>query len=489
MIFWVDVKVHCISTYVEFLLHYAFLFQSLGNHEFDQGVSGLTPFIENLTCPVLAANLVLNKVPELAREPNLKKSVVLDVAGHKVGIIGYLTPTTKFVAIPNDVEYIDEIEALNKEVKILESQGINIIIALGHSGFDKDLEIAKGVEGLDLVIGGHSNTFLWNGTSPDSETPEGSYPTYVKQASGRIVPVVQAFAYTKYLGKLHLVFDSQGEQISADGVPILLDQKIPQDPEVLQILNKYKDKVNNITEKIIGSTAVPLDSRKCGTEECTIGNLITDATVYKYASEYTGEHWTDAPIAIIQVGGIRSSIVREMPTNITQGDLLSVLPFDGIVVAVTANGSVLLRMLEQSVQEGGETLQYSGIKVVYDLNRPSGSRVVSAEARCWACDVPKYSKILDKDIYKVLMPRFIAMGGDGYDMFIGLPTQNLNYNELGCTEYYISQYSPIYPQIEGRITFVNENNTNTKNGNSSSSTVQISVLLVLIGFLTIFVVV
>ncbi|CAH0694532.1 unnamed protein product [Spodoptera exigua] len=445
---------------------------SLGNHEFDNGVSGLTPFIENLTCPVLCANLVLNKVPELAREANLKKSIVLDVAGHKIGIVGYLTPETKVLAVPNDVEYSDEIEALNKEVKKLQSEGIKIIIAVGHSGYHRDLEIAKGVDGLDLIIGGHTNTFLWNGTSPDAEQPEGFYPTYVEQPSGRKVPVVQAYAYTKYLGKLYLLFDSEGNLVSSDGTPILLDQSIPQDEEVLQIIHKYKDNVVNITEEVVGRTAVIL-SDECSGVECNIGNLITDAMVYKYASEYTGEHWTDAPIAIIQAGGIRAPVAHaKMPTNITTGDLLTVMPFDGNAVTVTVNGSILNEMIEHSVASG-EFLQYSGIKVVYDRRRPSGSRVVDATVRCWACDIPKFTKIVDKDIYKVIMPSFLATGGDGYSMFHGLPTTTLDYNELISTKYYISRHSPIYPQVEGRITFLNEHES------SSSCTAEVSLLLML----------
>ncbi|XP_075980816.1 trifunctional nucleotide phosphoesterase protein YfkN-like [Anticarsia gemmatalis] len=324
-------------------------YSSLGNHEFDNGVSGLTPFIENLTCPVLTANLVLTKVPELAKETNLKKSIVLEVAGHKIGIVGYLTPDTKVLAVPNDVEYSDEIEAIKKEVKKLQEDGISIIIGLGHSGFLKDLEIAKEVDGIDLVIGGHTNTFLWNGTSPDSEEAQGPYPTYVTQASGRRVPVVQAYAYTKYLGKLHIIFDANGEIISIDGIPILLDNSIPQDPDVVRIINKYRDGVLNITEDVLGYTSVILDGSSCHIRECNLGNLITDAMVFRYAVDYTGEHWTDAPIALIQGGGIRSSVAHaKMPANITKGDLLTVMPFDGQAVAVTMNGSILLQMIEHS---------------------------------------------------------------------------------------------------------------------------------------------
>lgn len=149
------------------------LFQSLGNHEFDNNIDGLVPFIQTLTCPVLAANLVLNKVPELANQTNLKKSVIFNVSGSKIGVVGYLTPETKVLAKKNEVEYINEIEAIIKEVAELRKAGVKIIIALGHSGYIEEQKIAKEVDGLDLVIGGHSHSFLWNGTIPDIENPEG----------------------------------------------------------------------------------------------------------------------------------------------------------------------------------------------------------------------------------------------------------------------------------------------------------------------------
>lgn len=81
---------------------------------------------------------------------------------------------------------------------------MNTIIALGHSGFDIDKDIAKNCPDIDLVIGGHSNTFLWNGPAPSVEVPVGSYPVIVTQNSGKKVPVVQAYSFTKYLGYLKL---------------------------------------------------------------------------------------------------------------------------------------------------------------------------------------------------------------------------------------------------------------------------------------------
>jgi 5'-nucleotidase len=68
--------------------------QSLGNHEFDDGVDGLVPFINNATFPFVASNLDLSKETRL-NIPNLKKSVVFDLDGVKVAVIGYVTPDTK----------------------------------------------------------------------------------------------------------------------------------------------------------------------------------------------------------------------------------------------------------------------------------------------------------------------------------------------------------------------------------------------------------
>ena len=73
---------------------YVCMLQSLGNHEFDDGVDGLVPFINNATFPILASNLDLSKEKRLDI-PNLKKSVVFDLDGVKVAVVGYVTPETK----------------------------------------------------------------------------------------------------------------------------------------------------------------------------------------------------------------------------------------------------------------------------------------------------------------------------------------------------------------------------------------------------------
>lgn len=89
----------------------------------------------------------------------------------------------------------------------MDANGVKVIIALGHSGYDSDMEIAKSCPLVDLVIGGHSHSFLYSGSDTIEapiEPAVGAYPTVITQDSGKRVPVVQAFAFTKYMGELKL---------------------------------------------------------------------------------------------------------------------------------------------------------------------------------------------------------------------------------------------------------------------------------------------
>jgi len=65
------------------------------------------------------------------------------------------------------VGFFDEVESLKKETKKLRESGVSIIIGLGHSGIEMDQIIAREVEDIDLIVGGHSHTLLWSGELPE----------------------------------------------------------------------------------------------------------------------------------------------------------------------------------------------------------------------------------------------------------------------------------------------------------------------------------
>ena len=97
--------------------------------------------------------------------------MVIERGGRKIGFVGYLTPETIWTAnVPAGLVLEDEIEALTREVGKLKSQGIDIIVAIGHSGYLTDQKLAEEVPDVDIIVGAHSHSFLFSETS-DSPNP------------------------------------------------------------------------------------------------------------------------------------------------------------------------------------------------------------------------------------------------------------------------------------------------------------------------------
>lgn len=459
---------------------------SLGNHEFDLGAEGLVPFLNEVDFPVLTANLDLSNTPSMQNTTSLRPSTVFSKRGVKIGVIGYLTPETKQLTSASTVEFTDEIVAINKEAAALKAEGVHILIALGHSGLVRDREIAASCPDIDIVIGGHSHTFLYSGTTPDIDQPEGPYPVMVQNSAGRDVPVVQAYAYTKYLGYMKVEFDANGNLVSFDGSPILLNGAVDRDSDVVQLLDVYRPGILELDE-VIGQTRVLLDATRCRFEECNIGNMIADSMVMTYtmSQDESSQYWTDAAIAFIQGGGIRASIEVGQDGNITKKDLKTVLPFGNAVVVAEVTGETIKHILERSVYryDGtngyGEFLQMAGVHVVYDLSKPPGQRVVSAEVRCARCTTPSYGALYDYDRYKIIISQFLWEGGDGYSMFSGRNFEVLPWGEYEITEEYLKKFSPVYPAIEWRVVLQGEVNpehmtttTTTQRPTTDGSTTQ-----------------
>lgn len=336
------------------------------------------------------------------------------------------------------------------------------MIALGHSNTNMDQEIAKEIEGVDLVINGYKNQYFWNGRSMIDELSVISNLTTQTQQSGKEVPVFQSVAYGKYLGKLKIKFDANGNLEDVQISPILLDETIPQDPDSVALVQKYSNDVAARSTEVVGNTAVVLDGDACATEECNLGNLIADAMVYYHALGFEGERWTDAPIAMIHSGAIADSIAPgNRPAAVTRGDLMSALPTESNVALVTVSGTVLNQILEHAVADysirnpTGQFLHFSGVRVVYDLAQEPGSRVVSAVVRCHNCYLPTFYVIDSWRDYPILMPAALANSEYGFEMLRGQPRVDFEYDELTSVAEFIRLRSPVYPEVSGRISLLN----------------------------------
>ena len=378
---------------------------TVGNHEFDDGPEVLRGFMDAVGFPILMSNADVSNEPKLAGV--LKPSTVIERAGHKIGLIGLTPQDTPDLASPGgNITFTDPAEAVAREIARLTEQGVSRIVVLSHSGYVVDQQVAASVDGIDVIVGGHSNTYLSN----TSERAKGPYPTWVRTPDGGRTAIVQAYAYGKYLGKLDVTFDENGVVTEATGEPILIDGQIAEDPSLKARIAAMAAPLDEVRNKVIGEAAAPIDGSRdnCRSKECEIGNLVADAMLARMKPQ-------GVSIAFANGGGLRASIDAG---PITMGEVLTVLPFQNLLSNFDLKGADILATLEAAVsqvEEGkGRFPQVAGLRYAYTMTKgPNEGRISKVEVNQGGAWVP-----LDPDaVYGVVANDFIRGGGDGYVVF------------------------------------------------------------------------
>nr|XP_037273915.1 protein 5NUC-like [Rhipicephalus microplus] len=434
---WYTVLKEKIISAVMTRMHYDLCVKCLGNHEFDDGPEGLAHHLlalQRANVTIVGTNTDFSEEPAL-QNITLPKSVMIEINGVSVGIVGAVLPETRFLSSTGKVKFEDEITAIKQESEKLEKDGVKVIVAITHSGYPRDIEITRQVKQLDLLVGGHTNTFLYHGQGyPKENTPEGDYPTVVNRTDGSVGLVVQDYWFGKFLGFLQVSFDNNGNVINWTGNPILLNSSVKEDKEMLEVIDCYKENVTRAISEVIGISKVKLEQadQVCRLRECNLGNLIADAFFAYYADKKSSEPdlWSDVNGALFNGGAIRAPIPQNH--NITMGHILATMPFGMSVVIITLKGSELRSMFEHSVSEysfekrQGQFLQVSGIRVTYNLRNPPKCRVVLLQVLCRRCKVPRYEPVNDTGVYRIVTTDYITKGGRR------LPKSNQRYNRRTC---------------------------------------------------------
>ncbi|XP_034835926.1 apyrase [Maniola hyperantus] len=424
----------------------------LGNHEFDNGIEGVVPYLQHLNSSVVVANIIDDEEPDI--QGLYQPSVVIERKGRKIGIIGVIISSTNELAATGNLKFTDEIEAVRREAEKLNEEGVDIIVVLSHCGLEKDQEIAlKASPYVDIVVGAHSHSLLINTEPPAGIAfePVGPYPIVVEQEN-RSVLVVQAAAHTVFLGEIKLYFDEQGELVKWTGDPIFAGNDVEQAPDVMAKINEYLPLIEEKATELVGSSKVLLSSR-CSCAECNLGSFICDAFMNAAMDRAQGNQWNYAHFCLTNTGGVRSDID---PGNVTFETLLLTTPFENQVEVFDLKGQYVLEALEYAVANqpfpGSRMVQMSGLRGVFDGLRPVNSRIVNATVRCNDCNVPRYEPLDINKTYKVVSQSFIGGGGDGFSM---ISNNRENVEVLGVDfeilMKYVRQQSPIIQDLDGRI--------------------------------------
>ncbi|MDX8520075.1 5'-nucleotidase C-terminal domain-containing protein [Mesorhizobium dulcispinae] len=415
---------------------------TLGNHEFDDGESALVPYLDKAKFPVVSANVLPND--KSGANGKIRPSIVVEVGGQKIGIVGAVTNDTPELASPGpNIAIADDVKSITAEVEKLKTQGINKIIAVTHIGYNRERDVIAKIPGVDVVVGGHSHTLLSN-TDPKAGGP---YPTMVDNPDGYKVPVVQAASYSKYLGEFKVVFDDNGVVKSASGDPIYLDKSITPDPAVLARIKELGAPIEALKSKEVAETTKAIDGSRenCRARECEMGNLVSDAILDRVKGQ-------GVEIVISNGGGLRASIDQGI---VTMGEVLTVLPFQNTLATFKISGKDLVAGLENGLSQiedgAGRFPQVAGLKYSFDKSvAPNAGRVKSVEVMengAWAPINP------DKQ-YLVATNNYVRQGGDGYKVFAEKATDAYDYGP-GLEQVvadYLAAHRPYTPKLDGRIT-------------------------------------
>ncbi|MFD2656721.1 bifunctional metallophosphatase/5'-nucleotidase [Gracilibacillus thailandensis] len=442
-----------------------------GNHEFDlgsgeDGHESLSEFVAEAQFPFLGTNIDFSGDPFMASyisenvfsdspdNGSVYDGIIKEVNGEQVGIFGLTTEDTANISSPVNVQFLNYIEEAERAVAAFEEQGVDKIIALNHIGYDStpdignDLQLAASVDGIDVIVGGHSHTRLDEPVvvSTDENGAEKD-PTVI----------VQAHQYAQLLGKLDVNFDENGVVVGYEGQLIDINEK-EADPEAEEVLSSYKEEVDELTNQETGAVAMKdIPNPRLGdsdvsvrANETELGNLITDAMLAK-----AREKNPEVVIAMQNGGGIRAAI-DEGP--ITVGEVIAVLPFGNDPVVAELTGAEIKEILEHSVRqapaESGGFLQVAGMKFNYDSTKEPGSRIVTMEVEVEG----EYEDIDLDQTYLVTTNNFTGKGGDGFEVFAQAYDEGrvrdigeIDWEQL--RDYMVEDLGGVVdPVIEGRIT-------------------------------------
>ncbi len=350
---------------------------TVGNHDFDYGqdnlLANLKPLME---FPLLSANIRSGSGLNLFQGVLNKK---YSDSNTKIVIFGLTTTQTPTTTHP------DNVKGLVFDDSIITAKGIlqqasekDLVIALTHIGVDEDKRLAESCPRIDVIVGGHSHTAIFD-------------PMKVNQTI-----ISQAGAYTRYVGKLDLdVMD--GKITNYRGELIELRSTITEDREIASIIGQYEAKMDVRLKQVIGKTEVFLVGTRSGVRsdnETNLGRLIA----------YNMAEGSGSDIAILNGGAIRGSIKEG---EITSNDVYTALPFPNTVAKMNLSGEDILAVLQRGADlepGSGGKLQTFGLTYRIDAGKVRIDTI-----RGQPSDPSK--------IYSVATNDFLAAGGDGYKVF------------------------------------------------------------------------
>ncbi len=463
---------------------------SVGNHEFDEGVTELLRMQRGGCHPVdgcqdgdgfagakfhyLAANTIDNRTGL----PILPPIDIKLVGGVPVGFVGLTLEGTAGIVNPAgiaNVHFTDEVTTANKWGNVLKRLGVKAQVLLIHQGGTQSPPPAPGVSdctnfagdivpivaGLNpefrIVVSGHTHRFykclLPNSNGTSLVTSAGTNGQIVTDIDYTLDRRTRTFADISARNVIveNGVPDGNGGWLR-DASGAYVHNPDTADPDAKRIADKYRAAVAPIANRVVGSITGDITRTATPSGESPLGDVIADAQL-----AYTQS--AGAVIALMNPGGIRADFQfgaspgGEAPGQITYGEAFTVQPFNNLVATQTFTGAQLKEVLEQQFagyagQTSTKILQVSaGFTYTYSASAPLGSRISNMALNGTPIDPAATYRITTND--------FLANGGDGFtNLRLGTDRTTAPGFDIDALVAYLGANAPVPPGPANRITVV-----------------------------------
>lgn len=452
---------------------------SVGNHEFDEGVTELLR-MQNGGChpidgcyfpkaPYAGADfkwLAANVVNERTGKTPLPPYWIKKIQGIKVGFIGMTLEATDTLVAAAGIQgwdFLDEARTANRLVPILKRKGVEAIVVLLHEGGSQTpppgaIDACVGISGpiveinaalhpeIDALITGHTH-LPYNCTLPDR--------------NGKPRIVTSAYSYGRVVSELNLVLDKRTKDVRRDlstSTNHLVDQtSLTPDPAITAILEKWgplyeaagNTPVGTITADIVRGGDPPGTDRGV---ESAAGNLVADAQLWSTSA-------SGADVAFMNPGGLRSELTYASSAGegdgvVTFGEAFTFQPFGNTLVTYPMTGAQIVSVLEEQCQPVGSSRPFLHLGVSEGFTYDLAKTIVAGDCTSVAVtNVMLDGVALDPGaMYDVTVNNFLADGGDNFTTFGTITAPRLDGgNDLQAFVNYLGTFSPVSPPSIDRV--------------------------------------
>lgn len=404
---------------------------TLGNHEIDYGLAHLLFLEKCAKFPVVNANMYIKTNHTRLFHPYK----IIDVNGLKVMFIGVITDEVLASTKNEEIigSFIDVWEAARQVGVIIDNYKtvkIDLTVLLTHIGFDKDQELAELIDpnwGVDLIIGGHTHTFL-------------KEPCIVNG-----IPIVQVGVGSHQIGRFDIEIDTdEHEMLNYKWECLPINSKTAPNDDILEeVLNTYKNKTDEKYARIITTFKRKL-THPSRYQETELGNLFAD--LMQVDSSFD--------IMLYASGSIR---LKEMGPIVQYQELKECLPFNAPVYMLEVTGAQLKRMMkfmlrDEAFEEGAHSEFYQvskGFKMVYSKSKHEFLEFSLND-----------KEIKDDDIIKIALQDYHFKS---FTEFFNVPFEEVVANkkprmvmtdDFAIFEELLSSMNNVDAKVEGRITIL-----------------------------------